>query len=52
MDPWVIMCGSLSAACLLAAFQSWREREHKADVMLLGLTGGRFGVGLIAAAAS
>jgi hypothetical protein len=52
MDPWVIMCGSLSAACLLAAFQSWRAREHKADVMLLGLTGGGFGVGLIAAAAS
>ena len=53
MDIGVIVFGSVSAACLLAAFQSWREREPTRDVLLLlGLTGGGFGVGLIAAAAN
>jgi hypothetical protein len=52
MDIWVIVFGSVSAACLLAAFQSWREREPRRDVLLLGLTGGGFDVGLIAAAAN
>ena len=50
MDLWVIVCGSLSAVCLLAAFQSWRAKEHRADVLLLGATGGGFGVGLITVA--
>jgi hypothetical protein len=52
MDIWVIVLGGVSAACLPAAFQSWREREPTSDVLLLGLTGGGFGVGLIAAAAN
>jgi hypothetical protein len=50
MDIWVIVFGSVAAACLLAAFQSWREKEATKDVLLLGLAGGGFGVGLIAAA--
>ena len=52
MDFLVILCGSLAAACLVAAHQSWRDREHKYDVAILGLTGGGFGIGLIAAAAA
>jgi hypothetical protein len=52
MDFLVILCGGLAAACLVAAHQSWRDREHKYDVAILGLTGGGFGIGLIAAVAA
>ena len=52
MDFLVILFSSLAAACLVAAHQSWRDKEDKYDVAILGLTGGSFGIGLIVVAAA
>jgi len=52
MDQTVIICGSLAVACLAAAYGAWRDREHKYDVALLGITGSGLGIGMIAAAAT
>jgi hypothetical protein len=52
MDLTVVLCGSLAVACLVAAYGAWRDREHKYDIALLGITGGGFGIGMIAAVAT
>jgi hypothetical protein len=51
MDFMTITCAALAAACLYASYGSWRDKEARQDVALLGLTGGAFGLGALAAIA-
>ncbi len=49
MDLMTITCAALAAACLYACVASWRDKEPRQDVAILGVTGGAFSLATLAA---
>jgi hypothetical protein len=49
MDFMTITFTALAAACLYSCWQAWRDQEPRQDLVILGTTGGAFGIGSIAA---